>query len=327
PVPRPRAAPTRRRTAMASVSSVSSLTVITPNRAPHRRRVRNVARQQLERHHFGLTAGTRIFLASQICNMDGFGALRYLPLRTPHRCSMRRRTPSNSLAVAALTLIAFLVAEAISLVHPLDIDEHSNGEAFAVCISVAGLGAGAPSRTPPPETPRVAVQGNFSIVLSVDPHRVDRPATVGHPHFPGSPTMSPRAPRPALVGAPEARRVTLFGIREGSRANEELGPSGGDGARVGGAVAARSTACRRGGARRRDAARSVADRRRAIDHGARRRSAQAAPPPDARRNPRERARRELDILRKRRIAAGDPRPRRRARQGHGGRHRRARRVE
>src|SRR5690606_39976880 len=86
--------------------------------------------------------------------------------------------------------------------------------------------------------------------------------------------MSPRAPRPALVGAPEARRVTLFGIREGSRANEELGPSGGDGARVGGAVAARSTACRRGGARRRDAARSVADRRRAIDHGARRRSAQ-----------------------------------------------------
>jgi len=96
---------------------------------------------------------------------------------------MRRRTPSNSLAVAALTLIAFLVAEAISLVHPLDIDEHSNGEACAVCISVAGLGAGAPSRTPPPETPRVAVQGNFSIVLSVDPRRVDRPAARGPPRF------------------------------------------------------------------------------------------------------------------------------------------------
>src|SRR5690606_41755824 len=99
-----------------------------------------------------------------------------------------------------------LVAEAISLVHPLDIDEHSNGEACAVCISVAGLGAGAPSRTPPPETPRVAVQGNFSIVLSVDPRRVDRPAARGPPRFARSPTMSPRAPRPARVAAPEARR-------------------------------------------------------------------------------------------------------------------------
>ncbi|MGB7214938.1 MAG: hypothetical protein WBE98_07855 [Gammaproteobacteria bacterium] len=96
---------------------------------------------------------------------------------------MRRRTLSKPLAAAALTLIAFVVAEAVSLVHPLDADQHANGEACTVCISVAGLGAGAPSRTLPSETPRVAVRASFSIVLQVDPSTVDRPAARGPPRM------------------------------------------------------------------------------------------------------------------------------------------------
>ncbi len=93
---------------------------------------------------------------------------------------MRRRSPFK-LALAALLMLALVVAEAMSVVHSLDVDEHAAGEACKICICVAGLGAGAPSKVPPPDVPRVAVPGRLSRVLAVDPSRVDRPSARGPP--------------------------------------------------------------------------------------------------------------------------------------------------
>lgn len=93
---------------------------------------------------------------------------------------MRRRTPFQ-LAAAALIALALVVAEAMSLVHSHDIDQHAAGEACKICICVAGLGAGAPSKVPPPDAPRVAVPGSLSSVLPVDLSPVDRPSARGPP--------------------------------------------------------------------------------------------------------------------------------------------------
>jgi len=93
---------------------------------------------------------------------------------------MRRRTPFK-LAAAALVLLALVAAEALSVVHSLDVDQHAGGEPCKICICVAGLGAGAPSKVPLPDAPRVAVPGSLASVLPVDLSRVDRPSARGPP--------------------------------------------------------------------------------------------------------------------------------------------------
>jgi hypothetical protein len=93
---------------------------------------------------------------------------------------MHRKSPFKLFAAVAL-LCALVCAEALSVVHSLDFDAHANGEPCKICISVAGVGAGAPHRAVLPEAPRAGEPGSWAPAAFVDSRRAERRSARGPP--------------------------------------------------------------------------------------------------------------------------------------------------